>query len=85
MTRRRVAIALIVVGLIGVVWGVLHILEAANGPGTGPTEFAHRRSYNQVKESLHGAFLGGVLRAGIGFSLVLLGGRLQRSEAATTA
>ena len=80
MTRRRVGLALIVLGLLGIVWGVLYVLEAANGPGFGPRRFEERRSYNQVKESVHGAFLGGCLRAGTGFALIAAGSRLRRSR-----
>ncbi len=77
MSRNRLGAALIVLGLIGIVWGVLHVLEAANGPGAGPRAFAGRRSYNQVKESVHASFLGGVLRAGAGGILIYLGTRLR--------
>lgn len=78
MTRRRLGLALVLLGLLGIVWGVLHVLEAANGPGYGPRTFEDRRSYNQVKEGVHGSFLGGCLRAGIGFALVAAGARLRR-------
>ena len=79
MTRRqRLALVLTVLGLVGILWGVLHVLEAANGPGAGPRRFPERRSYNQVKVSVHEAIPGGLLRALAGVSLVLLGARLRR-------
>ena len=81
MTRRRLGLVLLVLGLCGVVWGVLYVLEAANGPGYGPRTFEERRSYNQVKEAVHASLLGACLRAGIGFALVAAGARLRRASA----
>ena len=78
--RNRLGIALIVVGFLGVLWGIFHVLEAANGPGAGPTRFSQRRSYNQVKTSVHGSFPGGILRAAGGALLVIVGTRLRRGS-----
>ena len=39
----RVCIGL---GLIIILGAVLYVLEAANGPGPGPTRFEDRRSYD---------------------------------------
>lgn len=82
MTRARVGTTLVVLGLLGIVWGVIHVLEVANGPGTGPTTFAARRSYDQVKTSVHASFAGGLLRAFGGGALILVGTRLRRSAGA---
>lgn len=79
--RRRLAVALIVLGLAGILWGVLHVLEAANGPGTGPKTFAERRSYDQVKVAVHESFLGGLARAMVGLGLVMVGARLRGPSA----
>ena len=80
MSRRNLAHILIGLGLLGIVWGVLHVLETANGPGPGARRFQDRRSYNQVKESVHASFPGGLLRAGVGISLMFLGTRLRRQD-----
>ena len=74
--RRRLAIALIVLGLLGIVTGVVYVLEAANGPGTGPKTFAQRRSYNQVKEAVHATFPLGLVGALAGLGMVMVGKRL---------
>lgn len=79
--RNRLGIALIVVGLLGVLWGVLYVLEAANGPGAGPTSFDQRRSYNQVKTSVHRSLPVGILQATGGALLVAVGTRLRRRAA----
>lgn len=82
MDRRRLGLVLIVLGLCGILWGVFHVLEAAEGPGPSPRTFEQRRSYNQVKEAVHATFLGGCLRAGIGFALIAGGARLRRGASA---
>ena len=78
--RDRVGLALIALGLIGILWGVLHVLEAANGPGWGPTSFEDRRGYDQVKVDVHAALPGGLVRSFAGLGLLLLGARLRRSD-----
>jgi hypothetical protein len=76
--KRRLGQALIVLGLLGILLGVLHVLNAADGAGPSAKRFEDRRSYNQVKRDLHAALFGGCLRAGIGFSLAVVGARLAR-------
>ncbi len=76
------AVVLIALGVIGVLWGVFHVLETANGPGTGPKVFAQRRSYNQVKVAVHESLPGGVLRAALGATLWYLGVRTWRRSTA---
>ena len=75
--RHPLAIPLLVIGLIGILVGVIYILEAANGPGTGPKAFAERRSYNQVKTSIHAAFPLGFAISMSGLGLAFLGKRLM--------
>ena len=84
MNRGRLAVALAVLGLAGIVWGVLHVVEAANGPGLGPTQFADRVSYNQAKQAMHQSFLGGLLRAGLGAGLLWAASRLRAPATAQT-
>ena len=80
MTRRRIGLALILLGLLGLIWGVLHVAEAANGPGPGPRRFEDQRGYDQVKRDLHRSLFGGCLRAGLGCALIAVGGRLRRGQ-----
>lgn len=64
-------------GFVLILCGVFYLLEAANGPGMGPTTFAERRSYNQVKVALHESL---PLGAGIslcGLALIMYGNRLR--------
>ena len=78
MMRRRLGIALIVVGLSTILGAVLYVVEVANGPGTGPTAFAERRSYDQVKESVHGTFPVALLFGLAGLGLAIGGRALSR-------
>jgi hypothetical protein len=74
--RRRLGIALIVVGLLIIVASVITVLEIANGPGTGPKSFAEQRSYNQVKVAVQGSFpIAFVVGLG-GLGLAMFGKRL---------
>jgi hypothetical protein len=77
--RRRLGLALILLGLAGIVWGVLHVADVANGPGLGPRRFEDQRGYDQVKRDLHRSLFGGCLRAGLGCALIAVGGRLRRA------
>lgn len=75
--RSRLGFALLVLGLLAIIVGVLYILEAANGPGTGPKAFAERRSYDQVKVAIHHAFPVGFAISMAGLGLALYGKRLM--------
>ena len=80
-SQRQRGIALIVVGVLIIIGSVLYVLEVANGPGSGPKTFAERRSYNQVKQAVHGAFPLSLTVALGGLGLCILGSRwMQRSE-----
>ena len=76
--RARVGAILIALGILTIVAAGLGMLEASNGPGLGPTEFAQRRSYNQTKEAMHEVFPLGLACAAAGLGLAMLGGRLRR-------
>lgn len=69
---------MIALGVAGILWGVLYVLEAANGPGRGPDRFEDRRSYNQVKRAVHTSIPGGLWRSALGMSLVFCGGKIRR-------
>jgi len=79
--RRRLGHALIVLGIVVILVAVLYVLEVANGPGTGPKDFAHRRSYDMVKESIHDVFPIAFLVGLGGLGVALLGGRLTKPRA----
>lgn len=79
--RARVGLVLIALGLALILWGVLHVLGEVGGPQR--RDFAHRRTYTQVKQAVHGAFAGMLLRALPGLALVLLGARLRSASAAS--
>ena len=79
-TRRRLGIALIVLGLVTIVGAVIAVLEIANGPGTGPKAFAQRRSYDQVKVEVHRVFPLAFVVGVCGLGLAMAGARLARRE-----
>ena len=72
--------AMVVFGLVVIVASVIYVLEAANGPGTGPKSFAQRRSYNQVKESVHATYPLAFLFALSGLGITMAGSRLLRGS-----
>jgi hypothetical protein len=77
----RLALALLVSGLLLVIWGVLHVSSA--GYGDSPFERERRTSYNEVKRATHGALPGGLLRAlPGGLLLVLAQRRFERARRA---
>jgi len=79
LSRRKLARAMMVFGLVVIVAAVLYVLEEANGPGTGPKTFAQRRSYNQVKESVHATYPLALLIALTGLGITMVGARMQRA------
>lgn len=74
--RRTLGTALIVLGLLGILWGVVHILGAVGAPEQ--RDFAHRQTYDEVKPLVQGAMFGGMLRSLAGLALVIVGARLRR-------
>jgi len=78
--RRRLGIALLVVGLLTIVVSVLVVLELANGPGTGPKSFAQRRSYDQVKVEVQKSYPWALLVSLGGLGLAMWGAHLARRE-----
>jgi hypothetical protein len=71
---------MIALGVVGILWGVLYVLEAANGPGRGPDRFQDRRSYDQVKRAVHTSLPGGLWRSALGLGLALGGGQIRRRK-----
>jgi len=82
VSRRRIGIALVVLGLVTIAGAVLVVLEIANGPGTGPKAFAQRRSYDQVKVDVQRSFPIALLVGVGGLGLAMAGARLARREGA---
>jgi len=76
--RRRLGYGLVAAGVLVIVVAVLYVLEAADGPGAAPTQFAQRRSYDQVKVEVHRVFPLAFLVALGGLGLALYGGRFLR-------
>lgn len=76
LRRRRLGSALIVLGLLGILWGVAHVLDAVGAPEQ--RDFAHRLRYDEVKPLVQGAWLGGLLRGFAGLALAIVGTRLRR-------
>jgi ABC-type Fe3+ transport system permease subunit len=79
-TRRRLGIALVVLGLVTIVAAVVAVLEIANGPGTGPKSFAARRGYDQVKVEVQRSFPLAFLAGLGGLALTMAGARLVRRD-----
>jgi len=79
-SQKKLGRALVVTGLVVILGMVIYVLEVANGPGTGPKTFAQRRSYNQVKESVHGSFPLAFVVGVAGLGLSLAGARLARTK-----
>lgn len=69
---------LIGLGLALIVWAVLYMNVSALGMPPEQRTFAHRRPYNEIKRSVHEAFPGFVLRAGVGGLLIWYAARRNR-------
>lgn len=74
--RGRLGLALIALGLAGILWGVFHVLGAIGG--YEERDFAHRKTDHQVRTVVHQTFGGALVRALLGLTLVVVGGRLRR-------
>jgi hypothetical protein len=79
--RQRLGLALIVLGLAGILWGVFHVLGAIGG--YEGREFSHRKPDSEVRAVVHRTFPGALARSLAGLALVLAGGRLRRSGASS--
>lgn len=73
--RARVGLALIVAGVLGILWGVFHVLGAL--PTAEKLDFAHRMTDYQARKSVHETFPGGMMRALAGLTIALAGGHLR--------
>jgi hypothetical protein len=73
VTPSRVLIAL---GILTLAWAALFM--TSNSIGSPPEElgFAHRKSYNEIKASVHASMLGMLWRAALGGVLIWIGTRV---------
>jgi hypothetical protein len=77
---RRLGTLLVVLGVVGILWGVAHVLGAVGAPEQ--RDFAHRQTYDAVKPLVHGALFGGLVRGLAGLALAIVGVRMRaRAEA----
>ena len=83
--KRTLGRVLIAARIVVIVVDVLWMVEVGNGPGRGPTTFAKRRGYDQVKEAMHEVYPIGFVIGLAGLGLALVGGRLARRAAAPPA
>ena len=74
--RARLGLVLITLGVIGMLWGVFHVLGSV--PKPAKREFAYRTTDFQARSAVHDSFLGGFARAMAGLGLALYGGRLRK-------
>lgn len=73
--RAALGVALIALGVAGIVWGVFHLLAAL--PEPDQLDFAHRTTDYQNRSVAHERFPGAAWRALCGLGLALLGGRVR--------
>ena len=74
--RAQLGLVLIGLGLLGILWGVFHILESV--PKPAKLDFAYRTTDFQARSAVHVSFSGGLLRALAGLALALYGGHVRR-------
>lgn len=74
--RARAGLVLIALGIVGMLWGVFHILDSV--PKPAKREFAYRTTDFQARSAVHDSFFGGFARAMVGLGLALYGGRLRK-------
>ena len=72
--------ALIVLGILVLVWAALYMTSSAIGGPPEQMDFAHRRTYDQVKQAVHASVFGMVWRAALGGALICLGTRLGSAD-----
>lgn len=73
--RARLGLGLIVAGVLGILWGVFHVLGAL--PTAEKLDFAHRMTDYQARKSVHETFPGGMMRALAGLAIALAGGHVR--------
>jgi hypothetical protein len=74
--RAKLGLALIVLGIAGILWGVFHLLDALPKPES--LDFAHRTTDFENRKVVHDEFLPTVWRALLGLAVALFGGHTRR-------
>lgn len=74
--RAQLGLVLIGLGILGILWGVFHVLESV--PKPAKLEFAYRTTDFQARSAVHDSFAGGLVRALAGLALALYGGHVRR-------
>jgi hypothetical protein len=72
--------ALIALGVLVLIWAALYMTSSTIGGPPDQLDFAHRRTYDQIKQSVHSAALGMAWRAALGGALIWLGARLGSTD-----
>jgi hypothetical protein len=75
--RFKQSLVLTGLGLVAILWGVLHLTSASLGGPPKVNEFANRRTYNQIKREVHLAYPGLLWRCAIGGLLIFAGARMR--------
>jgi hypothetical protein len=73
--RAKFGLALIALGVLGILWGVFHVLGAL--PTAEKLDFAHRMTDYQARKSVHETFPGGLARALVGLGIAVWGGSVR--------
>ncbi len=73
--RARIGAWLIALGILGILWGVFHMLSAVGGPEK--PDFAHRQRYDEVKVIVQREMFGALLRSLVGLAVAMAGGYLR--------
>ena len=69
--QAKLGALLIALGIVGILWGVFHILDATQG-----SDRTRRSTYDEVKPRLQQAFPGGLVRSLAGLGIAMIGGRV---------
>jgi hypothetical protein len=80
--KSALGLALIALGVLGILWGVFHVLGALPEHGL---DFAHRNTDYEDRKATHGSFPGGFARAMLGLGLVIVGARLRQKSSRPTS
>ncbi len=74
--QARLGLILVVLGVLGMLWGVFHVLDSV--PKPVKREFAYRTTDFQARSAVHDSFLGAFVRAMAGLGLALYGSHLRK-------
>lgn len=78
--QSRLGVLLIALGILGILWGVFHLMLAVGGPEQA--DFAHRQRYDEVKPIVQHELFASLVRSLAGLFTALFGGTLRRAAKA---